>query len=200
MFMQGSVTDGRIRQLDDSIGGRCIVSRQPQDRDQMGKVRKDQFHPNLGWTPPVLALTGYGSDEFSIERAEMTILSKEQLEAELAHKAPLWWSHIQHYKGMENYYSCQTCKRGVVTIDRDAGATPASIKCHASEDCSGVMHSKFYPDPALKPATLGGPTYEWYRPDEVDDDDESEEAYHVMDGGLLLRKVVDDGADQAQSG
>lgn len=127
------------------------------------------------------------------------MLSKTALEASLAHKSPGWWAYAAEQTGKENYYHCESCRHGIVTVDRDTGTTPMTLSCKATEGCRGRMVSRGYPDPAAKPAWLGPATWEWYRPDEIDDDDDSQEIDHIMNGGLLLRKVVDvvDGTDQA---
>lgn len=128
----------------------------------------------------------------------MTVLSREELEAQLARKSPEWWANAQKMIGKENYYHHRGCHFGLVTVDLHAGTTPMFMKCIGRNGyCSGVMHSMGYPDPASKPAWLGEPTHEWYRPDFIDDDREDEEANHVLNGGLLLRDIKE--GDRAQN-
>lgn len=58
-----------------------------------------------------------------------------------------------------NRYDCPKCGGFIVTIDRNAGATPAFLRCRASKDCHGDMVSSWYRVPQnLVPA------YEWRRP------------------------------------
>lgn len=118
----------------------------------------------------------------------MTVLSREELEAQLAHKSPEWWANAQKLIGRENYYYDRACRFGLVTIDLHAGTTPMFLACRNPRGCSGVMNSMGYPEVG-KPAWLGEPTHGWYRPDSVDDDKEDEETDHVMSGGLLLREL-----------
>lgn len=62
----------------------------------------------------------------------------------------------------KNVYTCQACAGVVVTIDRDDGVTPFSIRCRAAEKCDGLMYSTFY-QVGKKPLV---PQYEWFRPDD----------------------------------
>lgn len=118
----------------------------------------------------------------------MTI-SREELEQQLAHKSPGWWENAQKMIGRENFYYDRACRFGLVTIDLHAGTTPMFLKCLGRNGfCSSVMNSMGYPDPRSKPAWLGEATHEWYRPDSIEDDD-TEEADHIMGGGLLLREI-----------
>jgi len=125
------------------------------------------------------------------------MITKEELERQLARKSPQWWAGVNQRKGAENYYYDLTCRKGIVTIDKDAGTTPMAIACRATTSCGGKAISQGYPDQQSKPAWLGPPTYEWYRPEEIDDDADTVEADHLMNGGLLLRRITS-GAAQAQ--
>lgn len=124
------------------------------------------------------------------------MISREELEAQLARKSPDWWAKAQAMIGRENFYYDRACRFGIITVDVHAGTTPMFLACRNPKKCSGVMNSYGYPDPASKPAWLGDPTHEWYRPEEIDDDAEDDPvADHVMNGGLLLREVKEgDGA------
>lgn len=129
----------------------------------------------------------------------MTI-SREELEQQLAHKSPGWWKSAKEMVGRENFYYDRACQFGIVTVDLHPGVTPMFLSCRNPKKCTGVMNSMGYPDPRSKPAWLGQATYEWYRPDSIEDDD-TEEADYVIGGGLLLREVKEsNGADQAQPG
>ncbi len=116
-------------------------------------------------------------------------LSREELEAQLSRKSPDWWSSAQNMVGRENYYHDRLCRYGIVTIDLHAGTTPMFIACRNPNGCTGVMESAGYPPLQAKPAWLGPPTFEWYRPDSVDDELEDEQTDHIMNGGLLLREI-----------
>lgn len=118
----------------------------------------------------------------------MTILTREELEALLARKSPDWWAQAHMMIGRENYYYDRACRMGMVTVDLHAGTTPMFLPCKNPKGCSGIMSSMGYPEVG-KPAWLGDPTYEWYRPDSVDDDADDEVTDHVMNGGLLLREI-----------
>ena len=118
------------------------------------------------------------------------MISKQQLEDDLARKSPGWWSNTQSMIGRENCYIDKVCGFYIVTIDRHAGVTPMFLACRNPEGCTGKMHSMGYPPIQAKPAWLGEPTHEWYRPESVDDDAlDDAEADHVMNGGLLLREI-----------
>lgn len=121
------------------------------------------------------------------------MITREQLEADLARKSPVWWASVQERVGKENYYYDRACRFGIVTVDLHAGTTPTHLACRNPKKCTGVMNSMGYPDPQAKPAWLGDPTHEWYRPDEIDDEAEDLEADHLMNGGLLLRKIQSGG-------
>lgn len=119
------------------------------------------------------------------------MITKQELEEQLARKSPEWWDSVQKMVGRENLYYCPTCKGSVCTVDRDAGVTPMFLSCR-TETCSGIMRSSMYPPPETKPAWVGEATEEWYRPNEIDDDAEDATADHLMGGGLLLREVTSD--------
>lgn len=108
-------------------------------------------------------------------------------------------------KGRENVYTCTKCRRMLVTVDRDEGATPFMIGCRETGGtCTGTMESAWYPD---KLNGIGGPrpshfpaaSHEWYRPtrDEltaylrtIDPADHAATREHVSMGGLLLRPIT----------
>lgn len=82
-----------------------------------------------------------------------------------------------------NVYVCQKCRQGVVTIDRDEGATPFLIRCVSSKGCDGMAQSELY----SVPQDLN-PSYEWRRPTKTEyyKLDKATRAEHVDRGGLLL--------------
>lgn len=57
-----------------------------------------------------------------------------------------------------NRYTCTTCCKSIITVDRDEGTTPMMLGCRASPGCSGLMHSSFYR------GVSGRPTFEWRKP------------------------------------
>lgn len=119
----------------------------------------------------------------------MNIISREEMESQLAHKSPEWWKRAQAMIGRENFYYDHACRFGLVTVDIHAGTTPMFMSCRNPRGCSGVMNSMGYPSLESKPKWLGDPTHGWYRPDFVDDDKDDAETDHVMNGGLLLREL-----------
>lgn len=95
--------------------------------------------------------------------------------------------------GMKNLYVCigesmgvgatsaNGCGKAMWTIDREPGVTPFLAKCH---HCGGFAQSKSYRVPQDTVAD-----YEWYRPDAFGPDDSVRVIDHVLNGGLLLRKI-----------
>jgi hypothetical protein len=87
--------------------------------------------------------------------------------------------------GRKNIYQCQECLGIIATIDRDAGTTPFAIGCQARNGCKGTMQSAFY-----RVFEAIQPTFEWYKPDEVEIEKLSAGSRHHVDmGGLLLRRI-----------
>jgi len=86
-------------------------------------------------------------------------------------------------KGRKNGYTCQVCKKTIVTLDVDEGTTPFMLMCRATDGCDGIMLSGFYTIPQTLPHQ-----YEWFKP--VSDTGYSPEMVeHLRKGGLDLRKV-----------
>lgn len=84
-----------------------------------------------------------------------------------------------------NQYTCRTCGKYIVTIDRDVGVTPAMLNCRATHGCSGIMDSARYRvRPGLKL------NYEWYKPENLDGFDRDMRE-HIEMGGLVIRKIED---------
>lgn len=82
-----------------------------------------------------------------------------------------------------NKYTCQKCKRHVITVDRDKGVTPFMILC--VYDCGGMMHSSFY-----RVDTDEKPRFEWYKPKRSKYKKLSPgEIDHCKRGGLLMREI-----------
>ena len=57
--------------------------------------------------------------------------------------------------GKCNSYRCDTCKKIIVTVDRDDGVTPFMLGCRATKNCGGMMQSAMYTD------WRRNPTFEW---------------------------------------
>ena len=95
--------------------------------------------------------------------------------------------------GMKNLYVCigdsmgvgttsaEGCGQAMWTIDREPGVTPFLTMCR---HCGGYAQSKAYRVPQDTVAD-----YEWYRPDAFRPDDSAWTRDHVLNGGLLLRKI-----------
>lgn len=103
--------------------------------------------------------------------------------------------------GRKNAYRCEECGEIIVTVDRDAGTTPAFMTCKATECCRGRMTSAWYQLPGELQEVE--PDYEWYAPDDEELEEAIEEARertshdvgpgmrgHVENGGLLLRPTT----------
>ena len=90
-------------------------------------------------------------------------------------------------KGKINAYTCETCARKTVTIDRDEGVTPFMIDCSY---CAGIAQSAFY----RVPQNLT-PTHEWYKPDEAElnkmkiHSELKQTVEHIERGGLVKHKI-----------
>lgn len=84
-------------------------------------------------------------------------------------------------KNRKNVYVCSQ-QHQTVTVDRDDGVTPASIRC-TREGCSLLARSSWYQvEQNLRP------THEWYRPESLTGLSQ-ETIGHIKSGGLLLRKI-----------
>lgn len=73
------------------------------------------------------------------------------------------------YLGRLNAYLCEQCGGHTITIDIDAGTTPAMLGCRAKgvtaaggRSCPGVARSLWYPQP-WPPGVPDMPQWEWYR-------------------------------------
>ncbi len=87
--------------------------------------------------------------------------------------------------GRKNIYQCQECLGIIATVDRDAGTTPFMIGCQVRSGCRGRMQSAFY-----RVFDAIQPTFEWYKPDEVEIEKlDAGTRHHVDMGGLLLRRI-----------
>lgn len=84
--------------------------------------------------------------------------------------------------GEINQYTCKTCGKHIVTVDRDDGTTPFMIACQRSPACPGPMASHAY-----RVSQDLHPSHEWYKPV-----GKVKPAYrhHVAMGGLLLRPIA----------
>jgi len=87
-------------------------------------------------------------------------------------------------KGEKNLYWCYTCKKVIVTVDKDEGVTPFLINCRATRKCPGLMRSFFY---RCNQGLIA--QFEWVKPGWL------RRAFlsrpmkeHVRKGGLLLHR------------
>jgi hypothetical protein len=60
----------------------------------------------------------------------------------------------------KNRYYCETCKKSIITMDRDEGVTPMMLPCMRTSGCPGPMVSRFYQVEDVWPE----PTYVWRKP------------------------------------
>lgn len=97
-----------------------------------------------------------------------------------------------------NAYYCDTCRRYVVTVDRDEGATPMFLACRADGDptdegftgCTGLSQSMGYPALNVWPIDPT-PTWEWYKPGAAEHVTFGESMReHLNAGGLALRQIA----------
>lgn len=88
-------------------------------------------------------------------------------------------------RGKTNCYTCQKCGKVIKCRDIDKGTTPFMITC---EKCQNMMHSSFYMDDIYINVEV---SHEWYRPslEEFVKMEIQSEIQHVLNGGLLLRKI-----------
>lgn len=99
----------------------------------------------------------------------------------LAKEVQEWLDRQPMIIGRKNLYRCPECHGVVVTKDTAKGVTPFSIMCRATQGCTGFMFSSFYRcDQSLVA------TFEWYRPEIIEDARNKE---HLLKGGLLLRRL-----------
>lgn len=89
--------------------------------------------------------------------------------------------------GRVNVYTCTTCRRHIVTRDRDEGTTPFGLACRATEGCQGTMRSACYRVDQTQVAT-----WEFFSPRSSAERRKitPELADHVKMGGLLLRSLA----------
>lgn len=96
--------------------------------------------------------------------------------------------------GRKNIYVCQGCNHAIVTVDRDEGTTPFTIKCRGG--CgTGMMYSEFYRVPQELHAA-----WEWYRATDAAVRAMPPGCWdHHRQGGLFLReRDVGDAAKMAE--
>ena len=81
-----------------------------------------------------------------------------------------------------NCYRCEKCGHIIKTIDIDKGTTPFIIGC---DECGGNSQSSMYRN--MMPNFQ--PTFEWYRPSLEETLKLTTGLDHVLNGGLLMRKI-----------
>lgn len=88
------------------------------------------------------------------------------------------------FKHRLNIYTCDECRRHIVTRDIEHGVSPFMIGCEATPGCKGMMRSSMY---RVFDQTMAE-THHWYRPESLELLGDWERD-HVEKGGLLLRKA-----------
>lgn len=96
----------------------------------------------------------------------------------------------KHYNGKKgfpnsgkvNLYQCEKSHCVTITVDREPGVTPFMIRCPFCRE--GIARSSLY----RVPQNLF-PTHEWYRPGDIEEVEQMSRE-HVLNGGLLLRKIA----------
>lgn len=103
-------------------------------------------------------------------------------------------------RGEINGYRCDTCGEHTYIVHVDDGVTPMFLGCRKSGSaeggCQGQGVSLMYPPPPIPPYVLASVEWEWYEPDlgELPRLDAlSGELDHVQRGGLLLRRLTNEG-------
>lgn len=93
---------------------------------------------------------------------------------------------LQDIRPRINVYTCRTCERSIVTVDRDEGVTPFLLGCRVGGRCAGTMQSACYrADQTLTP------TYEWFKPSLKNARRKGPAMLdHVKQGGLDIRPIV----------
>lgn len=95
-------------------------------------------------------------------------------------------------KRQKNAYTCGSCGKSMITVNRNAGTTPMWKACAY---CGGEATSQGYRIPPDSP-----PFFEWYRPmtdEEIqevleDDDEYGQYAEYIQMGGLAFRRIPDE--------
>ena len=91
-----------------------------------------------------------------------------------------------------NRYSCDTCKKSIITIDREKGTTPMFLKCRATPNCFGQMSSAMYR------GVSGQPTFEWRKPTPEEYKAMSKPMkQHIDMGGLALYAIEEPKTEEA---
>lgn len=95
--------------------------------------------------------------------------------------------------GKKNCYWCAKCRRYTVTIDREKGTTPFSIRCRATPNCNALADSQCYPPepwPKDHPDLVAPPRWEWIKPEgDALAELSASMREHVDRGGLVLRAL-----------
>jgi Arc/MetJ-type ribon-helix-helix transcriptional regulator len=94
-------------------------------------------------------------------------------------------------RGQKNAYTCGSCGKSMITVNRNPGTTPMFKGC---DYCGGEAKSRMYRIPQDSP-----PFFEWYRPlseEEIaevleDDDEYGSYSEYIKSGGLAFRRIPD---------
>jgi hypothetical protein len=116
-------------------------------------------------------------------------------------------------KGEKNVYTCDKCGEYTVTVDKDEGVTPFTIRCRAKDHpikggmtivgCAGRARSACYRLAGVLGSAYSNPEWEWYHPDADEMKRWAAHRFgpdvvdHVERGGLLLRHIATGSTDLA---
>lgn len=104
-------------------------------------------------------------------------------------------------RGSINGWECDQCGEIMYAVHCAPGVTPAFLRCKLTPDCLGTGHSLFYPRQVPPQDVIDAVRWEWFKPTEAERLKLAGAlAYHVRQGGLVIRELTDDGRNALESG
>lgn len=97
-------------------------------------------------------------------------------------------------QGRINGWGCEECGEYTYVIHVDEGTTPFYLGCRATERCSGLGKSLFYPNTPPPQRVKDQVKWEWYKPKRKEYNSLSKDVMdHVDRGGVLIRDLTEAG-------
>lgn len=100
-------------------------------------------------------------------------------------------------RGAVNVWTCDRCAGTLAAVHTADGVTPMMLACRATDGCRGRMVSAGYPPPPIPVRVLDAVAWEWSTASTTQIKRwrrEHDPMYdHARRGGLVLRRLTDDG-------